>query len=317
MAHARSSITNALTVDLEDWPRSALGPHAPITARVVRNTERILELLRRYRVKATFFALGKVCEKYPALIEMVAAEGHEVASHGYGHEYVNTLTPGQFRTDVERSLEIIERQTGRLPVGYRAPNFSLSRYTAWAGPILEELGLRYSSSIFPIAGRRYGIPDAPRFPYCWPNCDLIEFPLSTIRRCGHNLPICGGGYLRLLPGSVVRGAVRVINAAGKPAVIYLHPYELDVTEPAELRRQGWRIGWKVYLAQSLFRGRVRGRLARMFEQFDFAPIAEVLGLPRAQPVRAETRLKVHLDVRQFVGDNAAARAPVLAGAAAS
>ena len=172
---------------------------------------------------------------------------------------------------MQRSLEIITRQTGRQPLGYRAPNFSLDCHTTWAGPILEELGFGYSSSIFPIAGRRYGIPDAPRFPYRWPNCDLIEFPLSTIRRCGHNLPICGGGYLRLLPGSIVCGALRELNAAGEPAVIYLHPYELDVTEPAELRRQGWPIGWKVYVTQSLFRGRVRGRLARLFEQFRFSP----------------------------------------------
>lgn len=271
-------ITNALTIDLEDWAQSVLGPQTPITTRVLRNTDRMLNLLARYGVRATFFALGKVCERFPSLLPQIASAGHEIGTHGYGHELLYTMTPDRFRADLERSIDIVASQIGRKPTGYRAPAFSVTRSSMWAGPIMAELGIKYSSSIFPIARKRYGIPDAERFPHRWENCDLIEFPLTTVRRFGRNFPVAGGGYFRLLPHAVLARAIREVNGQSQPVVVYIHPYELDVNELAELRRRGWSIRWKTYINQSLFRGRIRGRLAALFQEFRFTTMAEVLGL---------------------------------------
>lgn len=279
----RSSITNALTVDLEDWPQSVLGSQMPITDCVVRNADRMLALLGRFGIRATFFALGKVCEKFPQLLPTIESAGHEIASHGYGHELLYRITPKRFEWDLKRSIEIIESQIGRRPIGYRAPGFSVTHQSLWAGPIIAQLGIQYSSSIFPIAGRRYGIPNARRFPHRWNTCNLIEFPMTTVRWLGRNLPVSGGGYFRLLPGPVLSTAIREVNGQGQPAVVYLHPYELAVNELATLKRRGWRLGWRTYLTQSLFRGRMLGRLSRLFQEFSFAPMAEVLGLSDSQP----------------------------------
>ncbi|MEE9269641.1 MAG: DUF3473 domain-containing protein [Candidatus Krumholzibacteria bacterium] len=271
-------VANAMTIDLEDWAQSVLGPQTPITTRVLRNTNRMLNLLARYEVRATFFALGKVCERFPRLLPQIASAGHEIGTHGYGHELLYTMTPDRFRADLERSIDIVASQIGRKPTGYRAPAFSVTRSSMWAGPIMAELGIKYSSSIFPIARKRYGIPDAERYPHRWENCDLIEFPLTTVRRFGRNFPVAGGGYFRLLPHPVLARAIREVNGQSQPVVVYIHPYELDVNELAELRRQGWSIRWKTYINQSLFRGRIRGRLAALFQEFRFTTMAEVLGL---------------------------------------
>lgn len=271
-------ILNAMTIDLEDWMQSTLGPEHPITSRVIPNLERFLRLLAKHDVRATFFALGKVCEKFPILLEMVTQAGHEIASHGYGHELVYDITPERFREDLGRSIELIQKQTGRKPLGYRAPAFSVTRESWWAGPILAEAGFKYSSSVFPIAGRRYGVPDAPRFPHKWAECDLMEFPLTTARLLGKNLPVCGGGYFRLLPWPILRRAIRQVNGQGYPIVVYMHPYEMDVYEVADLKRQGYPISRKVKLMQSLFRSRIYPRLDRMFEEFRFGPMAEVLNI---------------------------------------
>ena len=271
-------ISNALTIDLEDWPQSVLGPEMPITNCVCRNTDRMLGLLDRFGLKATFFALGKVCEKFPHLLPTIASAGHEIGSHGFGHELLYRITPARFQRDVQHSIEIIEAQTGRRPIGYRAPGFSITRDSMWAGPIMAELGIRYSSSIFPIAGRRYGMPHAERFPHRWSNCDLVEFPMTTVRRFGRNLPVSGGGYFRLLPGPILSAAIGEVNRQRQPAVVHLHPYALATNELSELQRCGWRLGWRTYLMQSLFRGRMPGRLSRLFQAFKFAPMAEVLGL---------------------------------------
>ena len=274
-------VVNAMTIDLEDWAQAALGSHLPITERVLTNTERVLTLLDEHSIRATFFALGRVCERFPSLLPTITAAGHEIGTHGYGHELVHHVTPQRFEEDLLRSIEIIEAQTGRRPIGYRAPAFSITRESLWAGPILADAGIKYSSSIFPIAGRRYGIADAPRFPHRWDNCDLIEFPLTTVRRFGRNLPVAGGGYLRLLPRAIIASAVRETNQQRRPFAIYLHPYELDVNELAELKREGWSIAWRTFVNQSLFRSRVRARLAGLFREFRFSTMCDVLGLARS------------------------------------
>ncbi len=296
----RPAVVNAFTVDLEDWAQGLLGGETPITSRVVSNVERMLALLERHNVKATFFALGKVCEKFPELLPRVAQAGHEIASHGYGHDPVYNMTPESFREDVRRSMDIIGEQSGAAPVGYRAPAFSITRRSLWAGAILAELGFKYSSSIFPIRASRYGIVGAPAFPFEWedwstarqagvpgaarkpearsPKPDLIEFPMTTLAFVGRRWPVCGGGYLRLLPTCFLKSAIRQAHRQGQPAVVYMHPYELDVSEVGELRRAGWRFGRKTALTQSLFRCFIKQRLADIFRTFKFAPLREVLGV---------------------------------------
>lgn len=267
---------NALTIDLEDWPQAVLDPSLPITDRVVGNVDRLLALLDRHSVRATFFALGKVCERHPRLLPLIQSAGHEIASHGYGHELVYRLTPRPFEDDVRRSIEIIGSQTGRQPLGYRAPAFSITRESLWAGPILARLGFRYSSSIFPIRKARYGIHDAPRVPHRWGNCDLVEFPLTTLRVFGCHVPVCGGGYMRLLPWWVHAHAIGSMNAGGHPAVVYLHPYELASDEVNLFRRTGLRFSTRRRVMQSLWRSRIPQRLRRLLDAFDFAPMTQVL-----------------------------------------
>ncbi len=305
----RAVVVNAFTVDLEDWAHGLLGGETPITSRVVSNVERMLALLERHNVKATFFALGRVCEQFPELLPRVADCGHEIASHGYGHQLLFNMTPESFREDVRRSVDLIGEQTGAAPIGYRAPAFSITRQSLWAGPILAELGFKYSSSIFPIRDRRYGIADAPPFPFRWEDwqtarqvgvsgaalkpearspkpgrwvqthpTSLIEFPMTTLAFGGRRWPVCGGGYLRLLPTCFLKAAVRQAHRQGQPTVVYMHPYELDVSEVGELKRAGWHFGRQTALTQSLFRCFIKRRLADVFRTFKFAPMRDVLGV---------------------------------------
>ncbi|MCK4658365.1 MAG: DUF3473 domain-containing protein [Phycisphaerae bacterium] len=267
---------NALTIDFEDWMQANIDPDRPITPRVVGNVRRVLSLLDEHQVKATFFILGKVGDLYPDLVREVDQAGHEIASHGWSHRLVYNLSPEQFRQDLRRSIEQLVTLTGRPPLGYRAPAFSITKRSLWAVPILADEGFRYSSSVFPIRKKRYGIPDAPRYPYRWEGCDLIEFPLTTARFAGWNVPVCGGGYLRLFPYAVVRRALRAANRAGQPAVVYFHPYEFDLREVRELQAQGHAIGRKDALMKSLWRAKLEGRLRAALDEFEFAPMARVL-----------------------------------------
>ena len=267
---------NAMTIDLEDWAQAVLGPDQPITPFVCDNVRRVLDLLDSAGVKATFFALGKVCETYPALLPDIADAGHEIASHGYGHELLHHLTPERFERDVRRSIDLIEAQTGRRPIGYRAPAFSITDKTLWVPPILASLGFRYSSSVFPFRGRRYGLPDAPRGPFRWPNCGLVEFPMATFRFLGRNWPACGGGYTRLWPGCVQHWAIRQCHKAKTPAVVYLHPYELAAGEVRSFRRMGIAVPWRKAFTQELFRSRVADRLRRLLGTLRFGPLSEAL-----------------------------------------
>jgi polysaccharide deacetylase family protein (PEP-CTERM system associated) len=267
---------NAMTVDLEDWAQAVVDPGYPITERVVENTSRLLDFLDQHGVRATFFVLGKVCERFPDLLPRITAAGHEIASHGYGHELVYRQGPERFEQDVHRSIALIEAQTGRRPIGYRAPAFSIISRSLWAGPILAGLGFRYSSSIFPIAGRRYGIPSWPRIPGRWPDCDLLEYPLTTLRLGGRNLPALGGGYTRLLPMTILASAIRQLNRQGGPAVIYLHPYELAPGEVDWFRLHGTILSRRRRWMQALWRSRVEPRLSCLLKDFPFTTMSESL-----------------------------------------
>jgi polysaccharide deacetylase family protein (PEP-CTERM system associated) len=233
---------DALSVDLEDYyqveafasniPRSEWEKFEP---RVIDNTYRVLELLARHQVKATFFVLGWVADRNRSLIREIAELGHEIASHGYHHQRITFLTPAEFRDDLRRARNAIENASGVGISGYRAPTFSITKESLWALEILAEEGFLYDSSIFPIRHDHYGIPDAPRFAhrrYMANGLTIFEFPMPTVRVGGINFPATGGGYLRLLPMVYTRWALRRIHTHDhQPVVIYFHPWELDPEQP--------------------------------------------------------------------------------------
>jgi polysaccharide deacetylase family protein (PEP-CTERM system associated) len=291
-------LPNAMTVDLEDWPQAVLDPYAPVTDCVARNAERVLRLLDELQVRATFFALSSVCQQHPHLVPMLVSAGHEVASHGHHHQLVYRQSPGQFADDLKRSIDIIGAQAGRRPRGYRAPAFSITRKCPWAADVLASLGFEYSSSVFPIAKKRYGIADAPRFPHRWPGLDLIECPMTTLTWAGRNFPACGGGYMRLMPAAFHAQAIRQANALGHPAVIYMHPYELAIGEVHVFRRQGMPCSsWRA-LKQSLWRNKIPRRLAILLSRFRFVPMEEALRLS-LPAVPSNTEDSVNVDAKNL------------------
>lgn len=266
------ALTHFLTIDVEDWPQSTLNFDLPITQRAADNMRRLLEILRRHNVRATMFVQGMFAEAFPSLVAEMAAEGHEIATHGYSHRPVYAIGADAFADELKRSVAILEACTGHPVQGYRAPDFSVRSDTPWAFDILHAAGLRYDSSIFPVRTPRYGIPDAPRHAHVLPN-GLLEIPLSTIEWGGRRWPVAGGGYFRLLPYAITRRAIRRLEAEGIPAVVYLHPYELD---PDELSSIPHHVPWRLRLSQGLGRHSVAGKLDALLREFTFAPIAEHL-----------------------------------------
>ncbi len=281
---SRSDIVSAFSVDVEDYFhveafRHILDPAdwESMEQRVEPNTRRLLDLLDEFGVKGTFFVLGWVAERSPVLVSDIHAAGHEVAIHGYDHRPITVMTPSEFREDVRRTKGVVESITGEAVLGYRAPNYSVVEETLWALDILMEEGLQYDSSIFPIAHDRYGIPDAQRHPWTVRRGErlLVEFPISTIRVGGRNLPFVGGGYLRLLPMAYVRwGMRRVIDKEGRPLMVYVHPWEIDPDQPVldvgpltRLRHYGRLAG-------------VENRLHRLLGEYRFDTVRSVLGLDR-------------------------------------
>jgi polysaccharide deacetylase family protein (PEP-CTERM system associated) len=233
-------IQNALSVDVEDWFQVGAFERTirradwdGLTHRVEGNTDAVLDLFAQAGVTGTFFTLGWVAERYPALMRRIADAGHEVASHGYDHARVFTFTPEQFRADLRKSRAILEDASGQAVTGYRAPSFSIDPRTPWAHPILAEEGYRYSSSVAPIRHDHYGWPDSPRF--AWkpvPGSDLVELPVTTAKLGKRTLAAGGGGFFRLLPYQFSRWAIRQVNEqAGRPAIIYFHPWEIDPDQP--------------------------------------------------------------------------------------
>lgn len=274
------AIINALTVDVEDWFHVSLFRHHikrsewdDLESTVVANTCRILNLFSKYNVRATFFILGWVAERYPEIVIAIREQGHEIASHGYGHQIVYEQNPTEFYNDVARSLDVLEKVSGRKVKGYRAPSYSITRISMWAWEALVDLGLRYDSSVFPVKHDLYGIADAPRFPFevkVAGKGALVEFPISTVKILGKNIPIAGGGYLRLYPYWFFRRGVEQVNAEGKPAIVYFHPWELDPQIPRinvsalkHLRHYG-----NIPLMEE--------RIVNLLEGFQFSTVEEVL-----------------------------------------
>jgi polysaccharide deacetylase family protein (PEP-CTERM system associated) len=233
-----TAIVNVLTIDVEDYFQvSAFAGHIArndwdnVPRRIEQNVDCVLELLADAGAHATFFTLGWIAERHPALIRRICAAGHELASHGFGHERATEQERGAFLADIRLAKAVLEDIAGHEVRGYRAPSFSVGRDNPWAFDCIGEAGYRYSSSLYPIRHDHYGVPDAPRFAH-EVRPGLLEVPVATIRVGRNNLPAGGGGYFRLLPYPVSRWSIRRINSVDRmPAMFYFHPWELDPEQP--------------------------------------------------------------------------------------
>jgi polysaccharide deacetylase family protein (PEP-CTERM system associated) len=277
-----SEITNAMTVDVEEYftvqnldgivPRDRW-PAQP--SRADSETRRLLDLFEARSVRATFFVLGWVGERHRSLVKEIHDRGHEVAAHSYWHKLVFETSPSEFREDLRRVRGILEDAIGAKIRGYRAPTYSVTKASLWAHEILAEEGFDYSSSIFPIVHDRYGIPDYDRFPHeiRFGDRRLWEFPLTTLRVGGRNLPVAGGGYLRLLPVRTVAAALAYVNnREKKPAIVYLHPWEIDPEIPRF--RQGLLKDTRGYIGLDT----MLGKLDYLLEVLHFDRVDRVLGI---------------------------------------
>jgi polysaccharide deacetylase family protein (PEP-CTERM system associated) len=232
------AVENGLSVDVEEWFQVGAFERVidkadwpGLQSRVEANTGTVLDLFAETGVKATFFTLGWVAERCPALMRRIVAAGHEVASHGVDHQRVFTMTAEQFRADLRRARAALEDASGTRVAGYRAPSFSIDTRTPWAHQVLAEEGYAYSSSVAPVRHDHYGWPEAPRFAFRpLADADLIELPVTTARIAGRNLAT-GGGFFRLFPSALTNWAVRQVNAEGRPAIFYFHPWEIDPGQP--------------------------------------------------------------------------------------
>ncbi len=229
---------NALSVDVEDWFQVGAfetvidkADWDSLAPRVERNTDAVLALFGESGVKATFFTLGWVAKRYPALIRRIVEQGHELASHGWDHQRVFTMDAALFRADLSRARHTLEDAAGVAVTGYRAPSFSIDQRTPWAHAVLAEAGYAYSSSVAPLQHDHYGWPEAPRFAFRpLADSDLVEVPVTVADLAGHRLAT-GGGFFRLFPAALTNYAIRQVEGAGQPAIFYFHPWEIDPGQP--------------------------------------------------------------------------------------
>jgi polysaccharide deacetylase family protein (PEP-CTERM system associated) len=236
---------NILTIDVEDWfqvealkERISYQEWGNCESRLTSNLLRILEVLKENRTKATFFILGWIAERFPEIVLEIDKHGHEIASHGYAHRVVYEQKESEFRDDIKKSLTILEGLIKRKVTGYRAPNFSITDRSLWAYEILAELGIEYTSSVFPAKHifQVYGISQAPWFPFVLSlknGYRMKEFPLSTIEILGKRIPLGGGAYLRIMPYWYNKWAIKKLNQQGYPAIVYFHPWEIDPLQPKQ------------------------------------------------------------------------------------
>ncbi|MBA4211858.1 MAG: polysaccharide deacetylase family protein [Polaromonas sp.] len=273
----RAPITNALTIDVEDYFQvSAFAPHIDRAdwdsreCRVEHNIDRILKLLDDKHTKATFFTLGWVAERYPQMVRRIVSEGHELASHGYGHQRASDLTETEFFHDVSHAKTLLEDIGGQAVQGYRAPSFSIGTDNLWALDTLQRAGYRYSSSIYPVKHDHYGMPDAPRFAHQIRD-GLMEVPPTTLRMFNRNLPSGGGGYFRLLPYALSRWMLQQVNQRdAESAIFYFHPWEIDADQP---RIPG--IDLKTRFRHYVNIGRTEQRLARLLGDFRWGRMDDI------------------------------------------
>lgn len=272
-------LVNAMTVDVEDYFQVsafqryiARASWDQLPRRVEKNTDRILELFAERKLRATFFVLGWIAERHPQLVHRIVNAGHELACHGYSHVRITEQTPEEFRQDVERAKKFLEDVSGSAVIGYRAPTYSIVAKTLWALDILDDVGFKYSSSIYPVKHDLYGMPDASRFAFLASTTGkLMEFPVTTVRFFGRNYPCGGGGYFRLFPYAISRWALARVNSVDHQACIfYFHPWEIDPGQPRQ-RGIDFKTGFRHYLNLS----RMEGRLRRLVEDFRWDTMANV------------------------------------------
>lgn len=275
---------NAMSIDVEDYFQvSAFAPHIrredwdTLPCRVERNVDLILELLDEASARATFFTLGWIAERHPGVARRIVDGGHELASHGYGHQRASELSPAAFREDIVRAKGLLEDIGGEAVRGYRAPSFSINRSNWWAVSELERAGYVYSSSIYPVKHDHYGMPDAPRFSHR-PNGDtgILELPPTTVPMFGRNLPAAGGGWFRLLPYPVSRWMLRRVNETERaPCMFYFHPWEVDADQP---RQAG--LSAKTRFRHYVNLQRMPGRLRQLFNDFEWDRVDRVFPIPQ-------------------------------------
>jgi len=295
-------VTNALTIDFEDWYQGLEIPYdqwGQYEDRIGAAGDRLLELFEQAGTRGTFFMLGYVAERHPEIVRRIVAAGHEIGTHGYSHTLIYQQQPELFRTELQRAVHTLEDLTGLKVLGHRAPFFSITQKSLWALDILGELGIRYDSSIFPVTNYRYGIADAPRWPYEIKAGEhtLTEFPISTWQVWGRNVPIAGGAYFRIYPYAFTRRVFQSINRQNRPVTFYLHPWEVDPEHPRiPLPR-------RIALTHYFNLGATERRLRRLLRDFKFAPMKEVLQLPeeKVQPRSYEATTLPSFDVLNEAG----------------
>lgn len=287
-------IVNALTIDVEDYFQvSALAPHISrsdwksIECRVERNVDVILSMMSDCGAKGTFFTLGWVAERYPEMVRRIVAQGHELASHGVEHHRATELAPAAFLADLKSSRDLLQQLAGVAVKGYRAPSFSIGKGNLWAFDAIREAGYLYSSSVYPIKHDHYGMPDAPRFAY-QPIPGLTEIPITTFVALQRNWPAGGGGYFRLAPYALSRWAIERVNRIDRrPAIFYLHPWEIDPGQP-RIPSVGVKTRFRHYVNLD----RTQGRLSRLMGDFNWGRMDDVFAADIRSPATVSQPLKV-------------------------
>ena len=270
---------NAMTVDLEDWHHSIdsilFEDWDKYESRVEANTYKILESFKESNVKATFFILGYIAQKYPSLVKEISSLGHEIATHGHSHRLIYRQTPQEFREDLKRSINVIEDVSQQKVLGFRAPYWTITKESYWALDILLDEGIKYDSSIYPIKTYLYGIPDSPVYPYVVKENNgvkLFEFPPSTITTFGRRIPVAGGFYMRLFPYWFIRSGIKRINKEGQSAIIYIHPPEFDPQKPV------LKLPFKEKILHYYNLDVMEGKIRHLVSEFKFGTIKEIFKL---------------------------------------
>lgn len=277
----KGKILNALSFDVEEyfqvsnfekiikresWEKSE--------SRLEIGLNKILSILKEKNVQATFFVLGWTAQRHPLLIKRILDGGNEIATHGYEHKLIYAQSPQEFEADLKKSMAIIESITGVKVLGFRAPSFSVTTDSLWALEVLAKNGLKYDASIFPILHHRYGIENANRFPHRInnENYSIMEYPCSTVRIMGKNIPFSGGGYLRLLPYTLIKKFIYILNKQNKSVMVYLHPWEFDPAQPRI--KTNFLNGFRHYFNLES----TEKKLRRLLEDFEFTMVKDVLGI---------------------------------------
>ncbi len=271
-------VKNAMSVDVEDYFQVSAFEDCVdkrdwdgFESRVETNVYRILSLFGEYNIKATFFTLGWVAQRYPRMIERIVEGGHEVASHGWDHKRVTEMTPEQFAADVVKAKQLLEKLSGQQVIGYRAPSYSIGSDNLWAQDVLADTGHVYSSSVVPVKHDLYGMPEAPRFAYKAAEGRLLEIPITTVPIAGRNINCGGGGWFRLFPYAFTRRALKKVNQQeGESAVFYFHPWEVDPEQP-RIEGASFKSRFRHYLNLQ----RMEPRLEQLIRDFSWGRMDEV------------------------------------------